>query len=462
MKQILTEWRRYLDEINAKKLKQMHPDQEEVIDKADRTLTKFSLSNKYLEYLVRKTIEWRIEGNDHMNRTFSEFVVEMTREIRRYDQLLQSGIIRSAMKAGKLQASPQQIQLPDSLNPMDITSFMKHRISVLLKVINLSEEWMSESNKKYLEKEGTEKIYEDDRYLVIHVKNKEASCKYGKGTKWCISGGVDNKFDEYAEFGNQFIFVINKKPEEDFGKGKRYSSAYAKQYYKFAFVLSDQDPSEIGNIYDAMDQQVTPEEVRDHFLPEYIMDKVLDYIHSLGQLDSDDFLTESLDPNKEIKVGKVIFDSEKGLGQVPWNQNVNYIGFVIWMKPIDFLRLNPERPANSESVKKLRDHILSQEEIRLGPPFIQASWDGEEDGSDGDWIVTGHEGRGRMIALLDIQPDVEVPVHVFPRDKRLGEMRARHVEKPMLFKIFRPDSRAENGRGFLPKRAILHGEEVTK
>ena len=165
------------------------------------------------------------------------------------------------------------------------------------------------------------------------------------------------------------------------------------------------------------------------------------------------YLIEGENPNKQVQAGKVIFDSVDGLGAVPWNQNINYMGFVVWMKPADFLKLNPPRPADSDSVKQLRDHILSQEEIRLGPPFMQARWDEEHN----FWQVESHEGRGRMIALLSVQPDVEVPIHIFPA----GGDRARHMTPKMVKSVFIPDRRRESGRAaFLPRRAMLNKEMV--
>ena len=47
-------------------------------------------------------------------------------------------------------------------------------------------------------KQDAEKIYEDERFLVIFPKTKEASCKYGKDTRWCISATEsENYFYQY-------------------------------------------------------------------------------------------------------------------------------------------------------------------------------------------------------------------------------------------------------------------------
>jgi hypothetical protein len=72
----------------------------------------------------------------------------------------------------------------------------------------------AEENLKIKEAEKEiDKIYDTDRWLVIRVKSKEASCKYGKNAKWCISATKDtNRFTGYGYSENNYIyFVIDKK-----------------------------------------------------------------------------------------------------------------------------------------------------------------------------------------------------------------------------------------------------------
>src|SRR3989304_9982442 len=57
--------------------------------------------------------------------------------------------------------------------------------------------------KKQKEREGKEdefiKYYEDEDVLIIITLTEKASCKYGKGTRWCTAAKKDNQFDEYTE-----------------------------------------------------------------------------------------------------------------------------------------------------------------------------------------------------------------------------------------------------------------------
>ena len=63
---------------------------------------------------------------------------------------------------------------------------------------------------KELEKQ-VEKIYEDDKFIVIKPQTHQASCKYGANTKWCTTAQSDTHFKQYTS-GNQLLFyIIDKK-----------------------------------------------------------------------------------------------------------------------------------------------------------------------------------------------------------------------------------------------------------
>lgn len=77
-----------------------------------------------------------------------------------------------------------------------------------------SEEIKSKAEKEKEIKDQAEKYYEDDKWLVIVPKTKEASCLYGKGTQWCTAAEVShNAFDAYNENGPLFIMIY--KPTGD-------------------------------------------------------------------------------------------------------------------------------------------------------------------------------------------------------------------------------------------------------
>lgn len=74
----------------------------------------------------------------------------------------------------------------------------------------------SKREQEQLTKAQASKIYEDDDVLVIVPKTQEASCMYGKGTKWCTAAsGGGNAFGFYSELGPLYI-VIDKQHKRKF------------------------------------------------------------------------------------------------------------------------------------------------------------------------------------------------------------------------------------------------------
>jgi len=58
---------------------------------------------------------------------------------------------------------------------------------------------------------GVEITYEDDRFNVLYITTEQASKKYGKGTKWCISAERNNMWIDYKRDGSVFYFIFDYK-----------------------------------------------------------------------------------------------------------------------------------------------------------------------------------------------------------------------------------------------------------
>jgi hypothetical protein len=87
---------------------------------------------------------------------------------------------------------------------------------------------------KEIKGEGAKLIYEDSEYLLYEIYNHEASCYYGSGTKWCITGknpnnpnGGSQSWDTYTEEGANFMFLIKKNGDIN------------DEYYKVAIAYKD-------------------------------------------------------------------------------------------------------------------------------------------------------------------------------------------------------------------------------
>ena len=165
-----------------------------------------------------------------------------------------------------------------------------------------------------------------------------------------------------------------------------------------------------------------------------------------------DIPLESAAYEGQVRVGRVLFDSMGGLGNVPDNTNVAYKGFVVWMKPQDFLRLNPPRPARQAAGAMAATRQAIEEGQGIGPPFLDVELVTE--GADaGSFRVRNHEGRGRMMAINEIAPDTPVPVHMFGH----GAIdRGRDITPEMLEGLVDPESPVR----ILADRRVASGGEV--
>ena len=81
----------------------------------------------------------------------------------------------------------------------------------------------SKSDEVRRAKQGSEKVFEDSKWIVIHPFTKDASIYYGKHTRWCTSSKYDTSernygkdyFDDYNSRGKLFI-NINKETNKKY------------------------------------------------------------------------------------------------------------------------------------------------------------------------------------------------------------------------------------------------------
>ena len=127
-------------------------------------------------------------------------------------------------------------------------------------------------------------------------------------------------------------------------------------------------------------------------------------------------------------------DNERGLGSTPNNSNVDYMGFRTMMKPTTFLKLaKPLGDYRSSGYQELVQKIKSGEGI--GSPFLSIEipdgWEDEPADFTYPTRVTGHEGRHRMNAILELEGDVPVEVHLWGRFES-SELRRRYITDEMF------------------------------
>ena len=188
-----------LDEIKVKDLKKQNPELVDVIDSFMQ-----SLDNKYIDVSLRmyKEIVDRT-GEDERQEQFNRIVEAM----KLYDSLLKSGAFDRAIKSGG--KSYKKAKNIDYFREIDIDLFETYMEQLRDKF------GKSNTQKEKAAKASSEKIYEDERFLVIVPQSKEASCYYGKGTKWCISASDSkNYWDDYTGRDKWFVFIFDGQAAE--------------------------------------------------------------------------------------------------------------------------------------------------------------------------------------------------------------------------------------------------------
>ena len=110
--------------------------------------------------------------------------------------------------------------------------------------------------------EGGNVVYDDGNYFVVNPLNHDASCYYGKGTKWCTAAETDTHFKKYNEDGKLFYIIDRSKPTND-------------PFYKVA-LLRKFDGDRI--YYDAKDEYVRTGWIHGTEILDKILNNVTGYL----------------------------------------------------------------------------------------------------------------------------------------------------------------------------------------
>lgn len=103
--------------------------------------------------------------------------------------------------------------------------------------------------KKEQKSSGVKILYSSNTFLLVQPLTPEASCLYGKHTKWCISGNnATEHFTDYTEKNTRFFFIIRKQTQNNV-------------HDKIAVAILEYTGNLNIEIYNAADKHMTPEEL---------------------------------------------------------------------------------------------------------------------------------------------------------------------------------------------------------
>jgi hypothetical protein len=201
---------------------------------------------------------------------------------------------------------------------------------------------------KEIKGDGAKLIAETDEYLLYEIYTYEASCYYGSGTKWCITGnnlnnpyGSGYSWEKNTKRGAKFMFLIKKNGDID------------DVYYKVVIAYKDYEGKRyVLAAFDALDVQINLNNIK------YItksVDNNWDYTYFksdmwFGDVPIDIMSTEDI-LNKILVVESYTIKSD---GTVDVNGNVNMDNMNLNKIPVKFGKVTGDFYCSNNKLTSLK------------------------------------------------------------------------------------------------------------
>lgn len=145
---------------------------------------------------------------------------------------------------------------------------------------------------------------------------------------------------------------------------------------------------------------------------------------------------------KEWFINEVKIDNIEGLGATSINKDIHYFGIKVLMKPSKFLSLTTK--LTNPNVTQLTK-LIYQDEKPIASPFlgvkIPKNW--KNNNFEEPAEVIDHEGRHRMLAIIQEEGDNPIEVHLAPqhyRNKHITDDWIKRLKQNMIKQRNNPDS----------------------
>lgn len=134
----------------------------------------------------------------------------------------------------------------EKISRFEVKDIYKYDVDSLIKCVKKNMEKETKAQKSIQASKGTEIVFENGLCKVLKITTKEASVKYGKGTKWCISASKDNRWKDYYEGYDSAIYFLLLKDEN-------------KKNEKYAFEI---EFAGVTKVYDVTDREMDYNEIK--------------------------------------------------------------------------------------------------------------------------------------------------------------------------------------------------------
>jgi hypothetical protein len=196
---------------------QLEPLGDEAIQHVEKIIDQDpSATKKYSEWAIKKFIT--IGGKFSLQHTTDE----INKVVKNYHSIVDRLSKEKVEKIIDGDDSNNAFNSEDSKNkvlksPKDINSF--ETLYELQKFLTLYDKFQFLSDQEEKSKKESEKLYEDDRFLIIRPLSHTSSCYYGANTKWCTTTR-DNEdyFSRYTSKGKLYYIIDKKSSDKTYGK----------------------------------------------------------------------------------------------------------------------------------------------------------------------------------------------------------------------------------------------------
>jgi hypothetical protein len=100
-------------------------------------------------------------------------------------------------------------------NSSNLTITDLYQYKSLSQLISEISEFQKRQRRTVRKVKGGNVVYEDDRFFIVNPLTQDASCYYGKGTKWCTASETSHQFNTYNDDGKLFYIIDKTLPTSD-------------------------------------------------------------------------------------------------------------------------------------------------------------------------------------------------------------------------------------------------------
>ena len=170
-----------------------------------------SATKKYAEWMIKQMINL----GDRLTHSIADNVnlfIELIENFHKTSSSITPEDIDYAASLSTL-VNPEKIKS----GPKDIYKY--DSIWGLQAVLSAISKRKIQKEKEAEAKKDVEKIYEDNRFLILRPFSHNASCYYGANTKWCTTTKDDSRyFDQYSKEGSLFYIIDKQSSDNIWGK----------------------------------------------------------------------------------------------------------------------------------------------------------------------------------------------------------------------------------------------------